>query len=64
MTADIDINEDPKHRASRTTLPLLRKFCNSNDKEEAVRKLAEECMCHHYNKLCMQDSKRNKLRTC
>ena len=47
MTADIDINKDPKHRASRTTLPLLYTFCNIDDEEEDVRKMAEDCMCHH-----------------
>ena len=64
MTAVIDINKDPKHRDSRTTLPLLYKFWNLNDKEEDVRKLAEDCTCHHFNKFGMQDSKRNKPMTC
>ena len=64
MTADININEDPKHRALRTSSPFLYKFCNVDDEEEDVRKLAEDCMCHHCNKFCMQDLKRNKPRTC
>ena len=63
MTADIEINEGPKQRPSRTTSSLLYTFFNVDNKEEYVRKLAEDCMCHHCNKFCMRDLKRNKHRT-
>ena len=65
MTADVNIKDDdrnyfPVHPQS----PLSRKFCEACNKDKDVRHLCQDCMCHHCNKFCLQDNKKNKPRTC
>ena len=65
MTADVNIKDDdrnyfPVHPQS----PLSRKFCEACNEDEDVRHLCQDCMCHHCNKFCLQDNKKNKPRTC
>ena len=65
MTADVNIKDNdrnyfPVHPQS----PLSRKFCEACNEDEDVRHLCQDCMCHHCNKFCLQDNKKNKPRTC
>jgi len=65
MTADVDIKDDdttyyPPHPES----PLSRKFCECTNEARDVRLLAQDCMCHHCNKFCLRDNKKNMPRTC
>ena len=61
MTADVDIGNDedrnyyPKHGES----PLSTKYCACADEDEDVRLLAQDCMCHHCNRFCLRDNKKN-----
>ena len=43
---------------------VSRKFCKVSDEAEDVRLLCQDCMCHHCNRFCMRDNKKNKPRTC
>ena len=66
MTADVNIGNDedrnyyPKHGES----PLSTKYCACADEDEDVRLLAQDCMCHHCNRFCLRDNKKNAPRTC
>ena len=65
MIADINIKDDnrkyfPPHPQS----PLARKFCEVTNENEDARLLCQDCMCHHCNKFCLRDNKKNKPRTC
>jgi len=66
MTADVDISNDddqtyfPQHPES----PLSHKFCEAVDENEDVRRLAQDCMCHHCNKYCLRDQKQGMPRLC
>merc|ERR1712155_257996 len=65
MTADVNIKDDdrnyfPVHSQS----PLSKKFYKSHNEDKDVRYLCQDCMCHHCNKFCLQDNKKNQPRTC
>ena len=65
LVADVDIkdyerNFFPVHL--ETT--LSRKFCEVSDEAEDVGLLCQDCMCHHCNRFCIKDNKKNKPRIC
>ncbi len=65
LTSDIDIKYDDKNYFPiHTKPPLSSKFCQVCDENEDVRLLCQDCMCHHCNRLCMQDNKKNMPCTC
>ena len=65
MTADIDIKDDNKNYFPvHTKSPLSSKFCQVLNKDEDVRLLCQACMCHHCNKFCLQNNKKDKHRSC
>jgi hypothetical protein len=65
MTANVRIkDDDPEYHADRKTSPLTRKFCECDHEPEDVRLLAQDCMCHHCNRFCLQTNKKNEPRTC
>ena len=66
MTADvaIDHDDDPSYYPPHPQSPLSCKFCECTNEERDVRLLAQDCMCHHCNKFCLRENKRNTPRTC
>ena len=65
MTADVNIKDDDRNYFPvHTQSPLSKKFCEVCNEDEDVRNLCQDCMCHHCNKFCLQDNKKNKPRTC
>ena len=44
----------------KNNVAVVVQFCNANDEAEDARKLDQDCMCYHCNKLSMQELKRNK----
>ncbi len=65
MVANIDIKDDNRHYFPiHPYSELSRKFFEVTDGEEYARLLCQDCMCHHCNRFCMQDNKKNKPRTC
>ena len=65
MTADVDIfDSDPKYYPKHPTSPLSVKFCEVHNEDEDLRLLCQDCMCHHCNKYCLRDNKKNKPRSC
>ena len=58
--ADVNIKDDdrnyfPVHSQS----PLSKKFYKAHNKDKDVQYLCQDCMCHHCNKFCLQDNKKN-----
>lgn len=65
MTANVNIkDDDPRYFPPHPESPLSRKYCECTDKEEDLRLLAQDCMCHFCNKFCLRDNKKNMPRTC
>ena len=66
MTADVDIgnDEDRSYYLKHDESPLSTKYCACADEDEDVRLLVQDCMCHHCNRFCLRDNKKNVPRTC
>ena len=65
LVADVDIKDDDRNYFPvHPETPLSRKFCEVSDEAEDVRLLCQDCMCHHCNRFCMRDNRKNKPRTC
>ena len=65
MTADIDTKDDNKNYFPvHTKSPLSSKLCQVRNKDEGVRLLYQDCMCHHCNKFCLYDNKKNMTCSC
>ena len=65
MTADINIkDDDKKYFPSHSKSPLSRKFCEVVNESKDKRILCQDCMCHHCNRYCLRDNKKNMPRTC
>ncbi len=46
MTAVVNINDDKQRKPEYENFPLGKGYCESQNQEEDVRQLAEDCMCH------------------
>ena len=65
LIADVDIKDnDRNYFPVHSETPLSRKFCEVIDEAEDARLLCQDCMCHHCNRFCMRDNRKNKPRTC
>ncbi len=66
MTADVDINNNKQRKPEYQHSPLGKRYCKSLNQDEDVRQLVEDCMCHQFNKYCLQSAKTNTNgpRTC
>lgn len=64
MTADVEVNDDPTYRESKTESPLLTRYCECIDKDEDARCLAQACMVHHCNDFCLRSTKKTGPREC
>ena len=59
MTTDVDIEDDDRNYFSlHPQFPLSKNFCEVCDESEDVRLLYQDCMCHHFNRICIQDNKK------
>ena len=65
LYADVDVKDDDRNYFPvHPETPLSKKICEVTDEAEDVRLLCQDCMCHHCNRFCMRDGKKNKPRTC
>ena len=66
LSADVNIGHDNDryYRPKPGESPLSKKYCQCIDEADDVRLLAQDCMCHHCNKFCLRDNKKNEPRTC
>ena len=65
LYADVDIKDDDRNYFPvHPETPLSKKFYEVTDEAEDVRLLCQDCMCHHCNRFCLRDGKKNKPRTC
>jgi hypothetical protein len=66
MTANVNINDDKHRKPEYENSPLGKRYCKSPNQEEDVQQLAEDFMCHQFNKYCLQSPKTNTNgpRTC
>ena len=65
MTANVHIkDDDKKYFPCHLELPLSRKYCEVVNENEDVRLLCQDCMCHHFNKFCIRDNKKNAPLMC
>lgn len=64
MTADVDVNDDPKYREDHVDSPLNQRYSETSDTDEDSRRLCQACMIHHCNDYCLKDGKPGAPREC
>ncbi len=56
MTADAKVCNNLNYPPDYSTSPLARPYSECSDKEENVRQLAQDCMCHECNRYCLKST--------